>query len=103
MKIGLLFTGNGPLVIITSHESFMAPTLLAKLEAKGINKFIAYEIPVELAKQRYGGHFSVVCSDLHETDDLRILDYNGSRAFNLFHFDEFSNPLMYEGKEVQAT
>lgn len=97
MKAALLFTASAPLVILTSHPSLTAPPLLAKLSAKGIDKFIAYELPIETARQRYGHHFQVVLQDLHETDDLRVLDYNGQRAFQLFHFKELGEPIMYEG------
>ena len=82
MKTAMLFTGSGPIVILTSHDSVTAPALLKKLEAKGIERFVAYEIPLELAKVRYGGHFSTVVNDLHESDDLRVLDYNGKRKNN---------------------
>ncbi|MDP6785591.1 MAG: hypothetical protein QGI13_00545 [Rhodospirillales bacterium] len=98
----ILFTGSGPLVILTSYDSVTAPALLEKLAAKGIDKFIAYEIPLEVAKTRYGGHFNVVVRDLHESDDLRVLDYNGDRAFRLFSFDEFGAPTMYEAPEARA-
>ena len=88
MKVFMLFTGSGPLVILSSHSNIKDQVLLNKLSIKGIEKFIAFEIPIELAKQRYGGHFDVVENDLAETDDLRILDYNGERAMKIFHFDE---------------
>ena len=88
MKAIMLITGSGPLVILTSHESVKSPVLLEKLRAKGIERFFAHEIPLDLAKQRYGGHFQTVLNDLYETDDLRVLDYNGERAFGLFRLDE---------------
>ena len=50
MKAALLFAGSGPLVVLTSHASFTDPTQLEKLGAKGIDKFIAYEIPLDLAE-----------------------------------------------------
>ena len=99
MKAALLFTGSGPLVIVTSHSSLTDPALLGKLRAKGIEKFIAYELPPELAKERYAGHFDVVMKDLHESDDLRVLDFNGERAFRLFHLKELGNPVMFESGE----
>ena len=92
----MLYTGSGPLVIMTSHETIEDPTLISKLAAKGIEKFIAFEIPHDLAEQRYGGHFSVVRNDLAETDDLRILDYNGDRALKLFRFDELGDETRHE-------
>jgi hypothetical protein len=100
MKVFLLYTGSGVLVILTSHASIQDPELLQKLAAKGIDKFVAHEIPYGLAKGRYGGHFEVVSKDLSETDDLRILDYNGVRAFHLFRFDELGKPLFQEASAV---
>ena len=102
MKVAMLFTGSGPIVILTSHDSVTAPKLLEKLEAKGIERFLAYEIPLDLAKTRYGGHFNTVMNDLHESDDLRMLDYNGERAFALFRFDELGSPVVYEPKARAA-
>ena len=102
MKVAMLFTGSGPIVILTSHDSVTAPKLLEKLEAKGIERFLAYEIPLELAKTRYGGHFKTVMNDLYETDDLRVLDYNGERAFALFGLDELGSPVVYEPKPRAA-
>jgi hypothetical protein len=96
MKVFMLLTGGGPLVIVTSFSSATAPALLEKLEAKGITKFICYEIPIDLARERYGAHFFVVEHDLRETDDLRVLDYNGARAFELFTFEELGKPISYE-------
>ena len=96
MKTFLLMTGSGPLMILTSHGSIENSILLDKLLAKGIDKFIAYEVPFDLAEQRYGWHFNVVANDLHETDDLRVLDYNGDRAFRLFSFSEIGNAHIHE-------
>ena len=96
MKTAMLFTGSGPIVILTSHESITAPALLEKLEAKGIERFLAYEVPLDLAKKRYGGHFKSVMNDIRETDDLRVLDYNGERAFALFRLDELGSPILHE-------
>jgi hypothetical protein len=102
MKAYLVFSGSGPIAILTSHPSVTHPVLLEKLAAKGISKFIAYEVPVNLARQRYGGHFEVVVQDLHESDDLRVLDYNGQRAFSMFDFDELGEPIMHEGPASPA-
>jgi hypothetical protein len=45
LKIALLVTKSGPLVMGTSHDSFTEPRFVNKLQAKGINKFIAYPPP----------------------------------------------------------
>lgn len=96
MNSFLLMTGSGPLMILTSHDSIEDRGLLEKLLVKGIDKFIAYEVPEELARERYGGHYNVVANDLHETDDLRVLDYNGERAFRLFSFNELGKGCMHD-------
>ena len=96
MKVFMLMTGSGPLMILTSHASIEDSQILDKLASKGIEKFLAYEVPFELARERYGGHFSVVSQDLHETDDLRVLDYNGERAFKLFSFKELGSAIRHE-------
>jgi hypothetical protein len=102
MKAILLLTASGPMAILTSYDTPTAQGLLKKLEAKGICKFIAYEIPIESAKQRYGGHFAIVQQDLHESDDLRVLDYSGERVFSLFSFDELGPETRYEGGKVSV-
>ena len=57
MKAYLLMTGSGSIVVLTSHASVLDIALIAMLAEKGIDKFIAYEIPIALAEQRYGMHF----------------------------------------------
>jgi hypothetical protein len=96
MKTALLLTGSGPLVIATSHTSLTDSGLLEKLRAKGIDKFIAYELPLDLVKKRYGGHFDIAMQDLNESDDLRVVDFSGERAFRLFHLKELGTPVLYE-------
>ena len=99
MKALMLFTGSGPIVILTSHASLTDSDLKEKLTAKGIEKFVAYELPLETVRERYGGHFQTVLHNLHESDDLRVLDFNGERAFRLFRFDELGSPTMVEGEQ----
>ena len=96
MKAGIYFTGSGPILILTSYDSLVEPKLVAKLTAKGIKKFIAYEVPAEGLKKKYGQHYGVVMGDLHQQDDLRILDYDGHHVFNNFSFSELGQPLYHE-------
>jgi hypothetical protein len=96
MKSFLLMTGSGPLVILTSYTSIQDATLLEALLLKGIDKFVAYEVPLELAKDRYGGHYTAVINDWLETEDLRVLDFNGERAFRLFSFSELGEAQIRE-------
>jgi len=96
MKSFLLMTGSGPIVILTSYQFIEDTALLEALQLKGIDKFVAYEVPFELARERYGGHFTAVINDWLESDDLRILDFNGERAFRLFNFSELGEAHIRE-------
>jgi hypothetical protein len=104
MKAYMLLTASGPDVILTSHESPADDVFIGKMRAKGVDKFIAYDLPWDEVKERYGGHFQTVLNDLHETDDLRMLDFNGYRVFHLFRLDELGEPFVYEpeGREEKA-
>jgi len=94
MKAYMLVTASGPVVILTSHDSPADEVFVSKMSAKGVDKFIAYELPWEQVKARYGGHFQTVLNDLHETDDLRVLDFNGQRIFDLFRLSELGTPTI---------
>ncbi|MFP3869999.1 MAG: hypothetical protein ACLFVT_03845 [Syntrophobacteria bacterium] len=96
MKAGIIFTGSGPILILTTFESFENDNLVQKLNTKGIKKFIAYEVPVDLVKKRYGGHFDVIMQDLTQTDDLRVLDYNGHRVPSNFTFSQMGAGIQHE-------
>ena len=98
MKAYFLFAASVVLVILTSYDSIENPELLKKLNSKGVTKFIAHEVSVESARKKYGTHFDVVCRDLHESDDLRILDYSGERAYKNFSFTELGPPIYHESE-----
>lgn len=40
MKAGIIFTGSGPILILTTYATFEKPGFIEKLNAKGIKKFI---------------------------------------------------------------
>jgi hypothetical protein len=96
MKAGIFFTGSGPILIVTSHESFEEPNFVGKLVAKGLDKFIVYEISVNEIKEKYGKHFTLIMNDLQQTDDLRVLDFDGHRVFKNFTLKNLGTPFYYE-------
>ncbi|GBC62344.1 hypothetical protein DENIS_3313 [Desulfonema ishimotonii] len=97
MKAGIFFTGTGPILILTTYESLKAPKLLEKLATKGIKKCIGFEVPESAVKEKYGKHFDVIMGDLKQTDDLRVLDYDGHHVFYNFTFNEMGSPVYHEG------
>ena len=86
MKAGVIFTGTGPILLLTTHESFKDGKFTEKLGSKGIKKFIAYEVSLDLVKEKYGQQFDAVMKDVKQTDDLRVLDFNGHKVFYSFSF-----------------
>jgi hypothetical protein len=96
MKAGIFFTGSGPLVILTSYDSLTNPNFVRKLFSKGIKKFIAYELPEKLVRERYRLHFDAILNDLHQDDDARVIDFDGHNIFNHFSLKELGTPVFYE-------
>lgn len=84
------------MIYLTTHASHIDAALIEKFKAKGIAKFIAYEVPIDKAREKYGSHFEIVAQELKGPNDLRILDYDGSRAFNMFSLKELGAPYVYE-------
>jgi hypothetical protein len=72
----LIFTGTGPI---------------------GIIKFIAYEVDTEAVKQHYATAYENIVEDLHDVEDLRVLDFNGHQIMANFSLDELGEPLKYSG------
>jgi hypothetical protein len=101
MKAGIIFTGTGPILILTSYGSLVDPKLVEKLKVKGIEKFIVGEVSVDRVKSLYGNHFNVIMGDLDQTDDLRVLDYNGHNVFYNFKFSEMGEFAYHETPEEQ--
>jgi len=93
MKAGILFTGTGPILILTSYNALDDFQLVEKLSNKGIKKYIAFEVPEHKVKDRYGTQFSVIMGDLKQTDDLRVLDYDGHHVFYNFSLEELGDPI----------
>lgn len=84
------------MVVLSSGEAIENQQVLEKLAAKGIDKFIAYEIPLALIKERYSHHFDMAVHELQKAKPLRVLDYNGERVMRLFKFDELGEEFRHE-------
>ena len=96
MNGALIFSSGGPLVILTSHGGLEDKGLLERLERKGISRFIGFPVPIDVLKAKYGTHFDIVCGGLYETDDLRVLDFDGRRAMELLPFRDLGEPVFHE-------
>ncbi len=96
MKAAVMFTGSGALLVVTSHDSFKDSRVLEALNSKGIHKFIAFEVPLNMVKEKYGTHFSVALGDLKQRDDLRVVDEEGRRVFYNFPMEAYGEMTCHE-------
>ncbi len=94
MRSYILFSGTGPILMLTTYPELANERLLEKLRHKGIVKFIAYEVPLERVRSTYGVPFEVIAADLERTEDIRVLDFNGHHIFSRFSFSELGDPIM---------
>lgn len=92
----IIFTGTGPILVLSTYPALADPRLLAKLRYKGIDKFIAYQVSLEAVKQRYAHSFTNVAADLEETEDMRVLDFNGHQIMANFALRELGEPTKFE-------
>jgi len=97
MKAAMIFTGSGPILVLTTFESLEDAGFIERLNARGIAKFIAHEVSVDKVKKQYGTRFTVILGDLSQTDDLRVMDIDGHHVFHSFAFDELG-PAVYHPK-----
>lgn len=96
MRAGLIFTGSGPIVVLTNHDSLTDPDLVERLADKGIRKFLAFEVPVESVRAKYRAHFDHVLEDLEQEDDLRVVDEDGHHVYAEFSLRELGPPVACE-------
>ncbi len=96
MKAGIFFSGTGPILLLTTYESLNDDKLVEKLTQKGIKKYIAYEVPIDTVKEKYGNHYNVIMGDLNQSDDLRVLDYDGHHVFYNFSLKDLGEPVSHE-------
>ena len=93
----LIFTGTGPILVLSTYPELTDERLLKKLRYKGINKFIAYEVDTEAVQKRYLGSFDGIAGDLLSVEDIRVLDFNGHQIMANFSLDELGEPIKYSG------
>jgi hypothetical protein len=91
----LVFTGSGPILLLSTFPKLTDERLVSKLRYKGIDKFIAYEVALEAVRDRYSESFENVTRDLGEVEDMRVLDFNGHQIMANFSLDKLGDPIKY--------
>ena len=83
----LIFTGTGPILVLSTYPKLTDPRLVAKLRYKGIAKFIAYQVDLDAVEVRYPESVSSIQGSLG-VEDIRVLDFNGHQIMANFSLDE---------------
>ncbi len=93
----LVFTAPGSILVLTSCNSIKHARVLEALKAKGMNKFVALEVPVSSLKASYSAHFEHLMTDPKANDVLAVLDDDGPRIFRNIDFRELGEAIVYGG------
>ncbi len=93
----LIFTGTGPILILSTDPKLTDERLVEKLRYKGIEKFIAYQVDLDAVEERYPRSFDSVLGDLHGVEDIRVLDFNGHHIMASFSLAELGDPIKFGG------
>ena len=93
----LIFTGSGPILVLSTYPKLTDQRLVEKLRYKGIDKFMAYEVDLDAVEARYPESFEQVAGDLGGTEDLRVLDFNGHQIMANFSLDALGDPIKFGG------
>ena len=93
----LIFTGTGPILVLTTYPALTDEQLLKKLRYKGINKFIAYEVERGAVEDRYQKSYQDIADDLRGVRDIRVLDFNGHQIMANFSLEELGEPIKHSG------
>ena len=91
----LIFTGTGPILVLSTYDRVTDEPLIDKLRYKGIDKFIAYEVEPAAVAVRYPESFDSVRRDLKGVEDIRVLDFNGHQILANFSLAELGEPIKY--------
>ena len=98
MHAYLIFTGSGPILLLSTYPALTDERLIDKLRYKGIDKLIAYEVHLDAVKERYERSFENISQDLEGGDeDVRVLDFNGHQIMANFSLDELGEPIKFGG------
>ncbi|MFQ5525542.1 MAG: hypothetical protein ACE5GX_04710 [Thermoanaerobaculia bacterium] len=91
----LIFTGTGPILVLSTYPKLTDERLVEKLRYKGIDKFLAYEVDLEAVRGRYASSFEGVLDNLQGVEDIRVLDFNGHQIMANFSLQELGDPIKF--------
>ena len=93
----LIFTGTGPILVLSTYDELTDERLVEKLRYKGISRFLAYEVDGVAVRERYSQSYENVVEDLRGVEDIRVLDFNGHQIMANLSLEELGEPIKYGG------
>ncbi len=96
MKAYIIWAHTGPILTLTKADSPDDPDFVGLLLEKGIERFIATPVPLDLVEERYGEHYQLILRDRRQRDILRVVDEDGERVVKNFSVHEMGPTEMCE-------
>jgi len=96
MNAYIIWSGSGPILALTNAKSPDDPDFVGMLLEKGVERFIATPVPVDIVRQRYGERYEITLHDRRQTDILRVVDEDGDQVARNFSVHELGQPEMCE-------
>lgn len=96
MRSYVVFTQDGPILALTSRPGITDRRLLTVFERRGIDKFIACEVPLERVRSLYGRPFDLVADEVKTGAELRVLDFNGPHIVSRLSLSDLGRPILHE-------
>lgn len=97
----LIFSTSTPILILSTFDETESDGMTDKLSNMGIDKFVAFEVPMDRAQEIYGHRFEQIEQAIDDQDDIRVLDYNGFTAFKNFNIDELQLSFKFEADSIK--
>ena len=91
----LIFSGSGPILVLSTYPKLTDERLVSKLRYKGIDHFIAYQVDLDAVGARYPHSYENILEDLEGHEDIRVLDFNGHQIMANFSLDELGDPIKF--------
>ena len=93
----IVFTGTGPILVLSTYSDLQDERLLEKLRYKGIGSFIAYQVELDAVRKRYEHSYENIAEDLTADEDIRVLDFNGHQIMANFSLEQLGEAIKVSG------
>ena len=97
MRSYLIFTGTGPILVLSTYPKLTDDRLLEKLRYKGIDRSSPTRWTSKRWRSVYPQSFEQAQGDLEGREDIRVLDFNGHQIMANFSVDSLGDPIKFGG------